>query len=56
MNAATPVLEIIIGITCLATLFGSVITLPLIAAVLTEIKEEKEVGGGRDSQFPPQRT
>ena len=50
MNAATPVLEIIIGITCLAILIGSVITLPLIAAVFTEIKEEKEMG--KPSSYP----
>ena len=50
MNAATPVLEIIIGITCLATLIGSVVTLPLIAAVITEMKEEKEMG--KPSSYP----
>lgn len=50
MNAANSALEIVIGLTCLFTLLGSVVTIPLIAAVITEMKEEKEMG--KPSSYP----
>ena len=41
-NPANAVYEITLGLTCLALLFGSVISIPALFSLMYDAKEEKE--------------